>query len=366
MQFAAAMEARGEFDVGAEPPAAGARKTSSASHRLADTLDAIYSTPSIPNAEKQRLASLAVGKAMADSSAARAIQTVKQLDFMEEALQRIAKAAQVPSITITDAKRWLREWGGHKLASRLSRASKARNVCAHPDVGWLDEVDQLVRQRDNPSDTATNYSDDRTTSCSDGCKELEPDGLGVWFANSVLGENQCEIDISSAGGETPAVAEVETVGMTPDKAGVVDFVGYARPSPTWESLDRGSGQWADLEVTLDTPILTKATEDSTNVNEDVMAQAMVETLEDNGKGDREDASDDVTIEKPQCASPRVEKSIERNDGSNDGNDEAEKLHGISEFHKKVFFETYGEGAAEAWKAFIGTLPRKEPQRCSSC
>ena len=126
---------------------------------------------------------------MADGSAIRAIQAVKQLGFMEEALQRIAKTAQVPSITITDAKRWLRAQGGHKLASKLSRASKVRNGCAHPDVGWLDEVDQVVQQRDNSSDVATNSSDDRTTSCSDGCKELEPDGLGVRFASSVLGED---------------------------------------------------------------------------------------------------------------------------------------------------------------------------------
>ena len=96
----------------------------------------------IPLAERRRLcartaAALALGVHVDAASDGLSVTT------LEEALQVVAGHAGRERISITDAKDWLRQHGGNagqKLASRLARLSKARNVAAHPDTSLVRDL----------------------------------------------------------------------------------------------------------------------------------------------------------------------------------------------------------------------------------
>ena len=61
---------------------------------------------------------------------------------LDEVLQSFAPVIQ--SVTVTNAKEWLRAVGESKVASRLSRLSKMRNNQAHPDSLLLMDVTKVI------------------------------------------------------------------------------------------------------------------------------------------------------------------------------------------------------------------------------
>jgi hypothetical protein len=107
---------------------------------LVAVLNSIYSAGVCPWQEKQRLATHAIARVLDDgkSQNANASATHAQMHFMQQALHVIASAAGMKTMSIIEARSWLRANGHGDIASRMSRASKARNSRAHPDVALLD------------------------------------------------------------------------------------------------------------------------------------------------------------------------------------------------------------------------------------
>jgi len=106
-------------------------------------LDQIFAS-AWPLAERRKLAAQAVRFSLSvGGMESQATQIQSPVVTMEEVLggvQRHGKLDCKPSIT--EAKKLLRQAGpaGPKLASRVSRLSKARNVSAHPDVTLMDDI----------------------------------------------------------------------------------------------------------------------------------------------------------------------------------------------------------------------------------
>ena len=86
-------------------------------------------------------AAAAAGRAL-DNGANNEIES-DVLGHLEEVLAAVSNAAGFQEkVGLGKAKEWLREQGddGKRLASRVSRFSKARNVVAHPDVGLVADI----------------------------------------------------------------------------------------------------------------------------------------------------------------------------------------------------------------------------------
>jgi hypothetical protein len=78
----------------------------------------------------------------------------RPVDDMEELLRMFTPRLD-RKVNVKDAKSYIRDHGDPKLASRVGRLSKGRNVQAHPDVGLLDDVASFL--------STSGDSDDRVT-----------------------------------------------------------------------------------------------------------------------------------------------------------------------------------------------------------
>jgi hypothetical protein len=119
--------------------------------RLRDAIGEIYAAP-IPAVEKRKLACRVVADVLLvqrGAAIARSFDHESEIDRLEEALHEVAQAAgHVGKMTIQLAKTWLRDHGdsGTKLASRIAKLSKSRNVAAHPDVSLVRDIRCLSEQ----------------------------------------------------------------------------------------------------------------------------------------------------------------------------------------------------------------------------
>ena len=115
---------------------------------LVEALDAIYATRLVPSAEKRRLAARAIALAMRLEAGTPSEATCGEpISGFEAALEQVKASAglsQKPSVT--QAKDILRVNGGHSLASRLAKASKVRNGCAHPDTMLIGDIAECFEQ----------------------------------------------------------------------------------------------------------------------------------------------------------------------------------------------------------------------------
>jgi len=115
---------------------------------LQDVLVAIHGS-SLSVRERRRLATSAVHAAF-HAGAARAVPprpAYEAIPELEEVLGVVARSTGDDKLSVSQAKGVLRRHGerGRALASRLGRLSKRRNGQAHPEVGLVDAVRDLLR-----------------------------------------------------------------------------------------------------------------------------------------------------------------------------------------------------------------------------
>ena len=109
---------------------------------IGSLLEAIWSS-ALPLAERRRLCARAVAaRALCPEGRGGGVSAVLPVDgtlsWLEEGLCAVADGLRTPRrITVSQAKKALRERGRHDLASRVGRLSKLRNGAAHPDVGLV-------------------------------------------------------------------------------------------------------------------------------------------------------------------------------------------------------------------------------------
>ena len=133
------------------------------------TLDTIYSM-AVSRAEQRRLASrLMACQIFAAGAPGQAGQSFPQtstlapLEQVEAALAQIATVNEVDKINISDAKQWLRDHHGDEFASRLAKATNARNGVGHPDVYLLADLMHFIAALGNASDFTTVATKKRLT-----------------------------------------------------------------------------------------------------------------------------------------------------------------------------------------------------------
>ena len=147
---------------------------------MQDILGELWATTSVPLNERRRLAgrllALRLAQASGSSLSPMASFEAEQLSDYEDILFSAGQAlGMTTKPTITAVKTSLRQRGGHQLASRLGRLSKARNTTAHPDVGLRSEVlDVLAKPIEENIDTQAKTTKEATT----------PDKVGQWYAMS--------------------------------------------------------------------------------------------------------------------------------------------------------------------------------------
>ena len=145
---------------------------------MQETLGELWATTSVPLNERRRLAgrllALRLAQASGSSLSPMASFEAEQLSDYEDILFSAGQAlGMTTKPTITAVKASLRQRGGHQLASRLGRLSKARNTTAHPDVGLRSEVlDVLAKPIEENIDTQAKTTKEATT----------PDKVGQWYA----------------------------------------------------------------------------------------------------------------------------------------------------------------------------------------
>ena len=145
---------------------------------MQETLGELWATTSVPLNERRRLAgrllALRLAQASGISLSPMASFEAEQLSDYEDILFSAGQAlGMTTKPTITAVKTSLRQRGGHQLASRLGRLSKARNTTAHPDVGLRSEVlDVLAKPIEENIDTQAKTTKEATT----------PDKVGQWYA----------------------------------------------------------------------------------------------------------------------------------------------------------------------------------------
>ena len=108
-------------------------------------LTEIWSVDVIPVPERRRLAQAAVARAQGLVREDRE-GPIHTLASYEQVLSVIAVRMALPSVSVTVAKRWLRDHGkaGAECAAQLSKLSKLRNSAAHPvSARLLDQIKQL-------------------------------------------------------------------------------------------------------------------------------------------------------------------------------------------------------------------------------
>eukprot|EP00421_Protoceratium_reticulatum_P018213 CAMPEP_0168387632 /NCGR_PEP_ID=MMETSP0228-20121227/16043_1 /TAXON_ID=133427 /ORGANISM="Protoceratium reticulatum, Strain CCCM 535 (=CCMP 1889)" /LENGTH=166 /DNA_ID=CAMNT_0008400869 /DNA_START=49 /DNA_END=546 /DNA_ORIENTATION=+ len=132
---------------------------------LAELLGAVWSAE-LPMAEKRRLLQGAVGRAQGykgpgDEACSAPLARLDQL--LSDAG---AAAGQKASVTLVKA--LLRDAGAPRLASRVSRLSKGRNVAAHPDLGLEAEVLAVLRQTAGGGATSPAEADEQLTEARNG------------------------------------------------------------------------------------------------------------------------------------------------------------------------------------------------------
>ena len=135
----------------------------------------VWLSSKVPVAERRWLANAAVGRAQnANGSKSIRASPGDIMDGLEVILNSMNRVLgePTPKLTIAVAKRELRERGdeGHKLAARLGRFSKGRNVLAHCDVGLLEDIEVHMRSADWQIEKRSCAT---CPSASDGDRELE-------------------------------------------------------------------------------------------------------------------------------------------------------------------------------------------------
>ena len=112
-------------------------------------LGAIWRAQEVPVAELRWLANAAVGRAQTAAAGMKGragTETMSVMESQECVLSAIARLAGKKKVCISEAKEVLRQRGqqGAKLATRVSKLTKYRNVACHPDPGLLMDIREFA------------------------------------------------------------------------------------------------------------------------------------------------------------------------------------------------------------------------------